>query len=185
MHKQTRSTNDLSEDIQGELQAAFDTLKNVPENHHIPENFSIGKSTIKDAGNGLFANVDFKKNDFITMYAGTVKLKTEMGQKTHLIVFRPFSTYVIDGFTSDNLIRDDEKIQKHVNLTEEIDNSKTWPSGGIRTPYMGYASLVNSDRNSNVKFERFLYGNTGAIYLTATKEIKKGEELLANYVVQV
>jgi len=67
----------------------------------IGDGLEIKTSTLKNAGNGLFATREYKKNEFITIYEGTyVKwedaIKKTVGEKSYIRTLWLFK-FVIDG----------------------------------------------------------------------------------------
>lgn len=117
-------------------------------------------SLMPNAGNGLFADRDFKKNELITEYDGPR----------------------IDKASADKLR------EKHMHTHIRVVNSQYEYIDGYKDVLVGKGggSFANDatiqKQNNSIYFSKFdeLRGR-GRVFLKATKDIKKGEEIYVSY----
>ena len=65
---------------------------------HVDTGTVVKKSTIPNAGNGLFAENNFKKNDFIDFYTGEIIYdKEKLQQDNDYLFFNDKENFYIDG----------------------------------------------------------------------------------------
>jgi SET domain-containing protein len=141
----------------------------------LPVVSEVRPSTIPEAGLGLFALSQIKKNTLVTEYGGEVvdasgaKELFESGQDTHLRSTIPMfesldgrvreETFTLDYYVSNNLMGSFANYAKgKVNV--KYVKSRRLPEGRVH-PYGGTAG--------------------GRIFLKATRNIEKGEELFIDY----
>lgn len=116
----------------------------------------VKKSFIPDAGFGLFATRDFLKNEYITHYEGDLISRQEA------------------------LARRSRGEDSHIKCLHLMGDCIDGIKGNSAVKGCGGASLVNdarSQKGNNTRFET----RNGTIWLRATRDIAKGEELLASY----
>ena len=118
----------------------------------------------ENVGLGLFADRDFKKGEYITWYDGKERFLIRKQRKKHLQNLKDSSH--TKSFNWDMIIRGEKRAKKA--LKDE----------------MGGGSFLNDPLDPffvNVKFDVSDDPERHFIYIKATKDIKKGTELLLGY----
>lgn len=122
----------------------------------VGDGLKVDTSLIKRAGFGLFATRDFRKNEYITHYEGEMISRQEA------------------------LARRSRGEDSHIKCLHLMGDCIDGIKGKFAVKGCGGASLVNdarSQRGNNSRFET----RNGTIWLRATRDIAKGEELYASY----
>ena len=143
----------------------------------------IRKSTIPDAGCGLFAAQDIKKGGLITEYGGALLESGKhdevfRGQRSHLMATDAYHGVRIDGRVFDKApFRLEDYIARHevmafANSSRDKSNKSTTTNSDRKWTVM----QIPDEHNNNVYRAR--------MFLKATKPIKNGEEIFYRYVVE-
>ena len=122
----------------------------------------VRPSTIPDAGNGLFADRDFAKNELITEYEGVEEAEA------------------------------DAKRKQPRDITHHITRKDSRSIHGLKDPTQavgrGGASFANDPREASRCNARYFWrpdpatsGTTNKVFLKATKDIRKGDEIFVSY----
>ena len=127
----------------------------------------VRPSTIRNAGHGLFAARPFKKNDFITMYAGVLVSGEEIAR-------------IEEQAERSGTFADTHSHTKSVNFGSAILGLKTIPAptgkgGG------SYANDGGQERNNCVYTRIGLQTGTDIIVLKATQDIAVDSEVFVSY----
>jgi len=133
----------------------------------------VDYSTVKQIGNGLFANEDIKQSETIAEYQGEILSKAEI---EHKYPGETRAVYVIQNADNESYI------------DASVSNSPSGPNGegyfsrtaNDCTPNLNrlmVAQLQPECKKNNAEFKSDIRN----IFLVATREIKEGEEIWASY----
>ena len=142
---------------------------------------TIKKSLIQNAGNGLFAIKNYKKDEFICYYDGEEKQIETLNDLTYCIT-NPFNLRTLVGY---NYVKNENGVGQFINdycMFELTDNDRDeqgfykLSSTNINNKINEYTSL--SAANSNVTFKK---EKNNLFKLYASRIINENEELYLHY----
>lgn len=134
------------------------------EKHANSIGLAVYKSTIKDAGKGLFATKHFKKGSYICRY----------GDKQNVMILKEFKQRVKSGELTDEYMYCDGDLRRN--------DTKCWDATDPQSTLARYSNdaSFNDHKHGNINNAEFTT-RYGYPWIVATKNIKKYEEIFTNY----
>ena len=142
----------------------------------------ITKSTIKDAGNGLFTRVAINKGDIITTYYGDYFKGQDVRSTSHRIKKELSEDYCL--VTPVDIFSKDRPLKLYGNMNPAKSRGKglaQFANDVYKIKDWSRHSFSKSVKKANEKYNSIFYSSYPYPLLIATRDIQPGEEIFASY----